>query len=140
MVISSCANVENVKATKLIGQKLGLKQKEQIEIIKKFEAGEYNILVCSQIGEEGLDISGSELAIFYDIVSSEIRTIQRRGRVGRLQAGKIIFLVTNNTREQAYKWSAYHKEKRMKNILKDMQTQKDTNLSNFDNGKDNSRS
>ena len=120
-IVNSLNLIENINATKLIGQKLGLKQKEQIQTIKDFEDNKYNILVCSQIGEEGLDVAGGELVIFYDVVASEIRSIQRRGRVGRTKAGRIIFLVTNGTREQGYKWSAIQKEKKMKNTLKKMQ-------------------
>ncbi len=124
-------NKENkIRATKLIGQKSGLTQKEQISTIRNFEEGKYNALIGTSILEEGLDIktTGAELAIFYDIVPSEIRTIQRKGRVGRIQAGKIIFLVTNNTREQGYKWSAYHKEKTMKKTLQVMQKETQAKL------------
>jgi Fanconi anemia group M protein len=79
-------------------------------------------MIGTSIIEEGLDIkSGAELAVFYDVVPSEIRTIQRRGRVGRTKAGKIIFLITNDTREQGYRWSAYNKEKKMKQTLQKMQ-------------------
>lgn len=123
-------NKENeIKATKLIGQKLGLTQKQQIETIKDFEEGKYNIMIGTSISEEGINIEGgAELAIFYDIVPSEIRAIQRKGRVGRTQTGKIIFLVTNNTREQGYKWSAYNKEKIMRKTLQVMQKETQATL------------
>jgi len=111
---------ENISITKLIGQKSGLTQKEQISVIKEFELGKYNVLCTTSIGEEGIHVE-AEVAVFYDVVPSEIRTIQRRGRVGRIKAGKIIFLVTNDTREQGYRWSAYHKENKMKKTLKAMQ-------------------
>ncbi|MFH1376503.1 MAG: DEAD/DEAH box helicase [Candidatus Woesearchaeota archaeon] len=120
-ILKELSKLKNIRASKLIGQKLGLKQKDQIETIRKFERGENNVLVCTQVGEEGIDIqSGAELAIFYDIVASEIRTIQRKGRVGRTRTGRIVFLVTNKTREQGYKWSAYNKEKKMKQTLLNM--------------------
>ena len=112
---------EKIKPLKLIGQKSGLSQKEQINIKKKFEEECYNVLICTSIGEEGLDILGASLAIFYDSVPSEIRAIQRAGRVGRLSAGRIIQLITKDTREQGYYWSAKRKEKTMRSILKKMQ-------------------
>ena len=91
--------------------------------------GKFNTLIGTSIIEEGLDIKGgADLAIFYDIVPSEIRSIQRKGRVGRTQAGKIIFLVTNNTREQGYRWSAHNKEKVMKKTLQVMQKETQTKL------------
>lgn len=123
-LVSLLNNIPNIKATKLIGQKLGLSQKEQIEVIKKFEEGIYNILVVSQIGEEGIHLPGVDRAIMFDHgSSSEIRNIQRQGRVGRTKSGKITFLITKNTREQAYKWGAINKGKRMKNILYRMKDQ-----------------
>ena len=117
-ILNELKKVKNIRAAKLIGQKAGLKQKEQIDIIKKFEHNIFNVLISTQIGEEGIDIKGgAELAIFYDVIASEIRTIQRRGRVGRTKTGRIVLLVTNKTREQGYRWSAYNKEKKMKQAL-----------------------
>jgi ERCC4-related helicase/intein/homing endonuclease len=107
----------------LIGQggEKGLTQKEQIDVIKDFNAGYFNCLITSPIGEEGLHIPSADTAIFYDSVPSEIRTIQRRGRVGRTKVGKIIFLLTKGTRDEGYYWSSYRKERKMKEILREMQ-------------------
>ncbi len=128
-IINLLSQEENVKPTKLIGQKSGLTQKEQISTIRDFEEGKYNVMVGTSIMEEGLDVkSGAEMAVFYDIVPSEIRAIQRKGRVGRTQTGKIIFLVTNNTREIGYRWSAHNKEKIMKKTLQLMQKETQAKL------------
>jgi Fanconi anemia group M protein len=108
----------NISSKILIGQsKEGLKQREQIEILNQFNRGEFSVLVTTSIGEEGLDILAADVAIFYEAVPSEIRVIQRRGRVGRHQPGRAIFLITKNTRDEAYYWTAFHKEKKMKSIL-----------------------
>lgn len=116
-------SVENCKPVVLIGQRgeNGLTQKEQINVIKDYEFGFYNVLITSPIGEEGLHLPAIDIAIFYEPVPSEIRTIQRRGRVGRTKFGKIIFLLTKDTRDEGNYWAAYRKEKKMKAILKDMQ-------------------
>ncbi len=106
-----------IRCMRLIGQKSGLTQKQQITTIKDFEESNSNVLITTSIGEEGLDIKGANLVIFYEAIPSEIRKIQRAGRVARLQAGKIIFLITKNTRDEAYFWSGYQKEKRMKKAL-----------------------
>ena len=104
----------------LVGQKEGLTQKEQMEVISRYDRGDYNCLVTTSIGEEGLDIPAMDLAIFYEPVPSEIRSIQRRGRVGRQTVGRVIVLVAKGTRDEAYKWSAMHKERRMHKTLHGM--------------------
>jgi Fanconi anemia group M protein len=109
--------IEGAKVAVLIGQKSGLNQKKQVSIIRDFENGIYNILICTSIGEEGLDIKGADIAIFYEPIPSEIRQIQRRGRVGRLIEGKVYVLVAKGTRDEAYYWTAYHKEKKMRKYL-----------------------
>jgi Fanconi anemia group M protein len=110
-------SIEGVKPVILIGQKEGLSQKEQIDTIKRFDRHEYNVLVTTSIGEEGLHLSSADIAIFYEPVASEIRNIQRKGRVARIKIGRIIFLVTNGTRDEAYYWTALQKEKRMMKTL-----------------------
>ncbi|MEM5828264.1 MAG: DEAD/DEAH box helicase [Candidatus Aenigmatarchaeota archaeon] len=113
------------KVAKLVGQASkekyeGMSQKEQEAVIKNFANGMYNILICSSVGEEGLDIPKTDYAIFYEPVPSEIRAIQRRGRVGRQEHGKVIFLITKDTRDEAYYWSAFHKERKMRKIISEI--------------------
>lgn len=110
-------------------------QKEQVKRIKEFGEGVYNVLIGTSISEEGLDIPTANLAIFYEPVPSEIRMIQRGGRVGRTIKGKIIFLITKKTRDEAYYWSSKSKERTMKrtlyNIKNDIPTQ--ARLEEFNN-------
>ena len=116
--------LNGIEAREFIGQAIksgkGLKQREQIEILNEFRYELFNVLTSTSIGEEGLDIVATNIAIFYDEVSSEIRLIQRRGRVGRQVPGRVIFLITKGTRDEGYYWSAYHKEKKMQKILYSM--------------------
>ncbi len=121
-ILNTIKQIPNAKPTKLVGQKLGLTQKEQIKTIKLFEEGIYNILISTSIGEEGIDIKGgAELAIFFDSTASEIRRIQRGGRIARLKSGKIIFLITKGTRDEAFYWASLNREKKMKSMLYKMQ-------------------
>jgi len=92
---------------------LGFSQKQQKEILDKFRVGEFNLLVCTSVAEEGLDIPKVDKVIFYEPVPSAIRTIQRKGRTGRLEQGEVTVIITKGTRDVGYRWSAYHKEKRM---------------------------
>ena len=107
----------NIKGHIFVGQAkkngLGFSQKQQKEILDKFRKGEFNVLVATSVAEEGLDIPKVDKVIFYEPVPSAIRAIQRRGRTGRLEEGEVTLLVTANTRDEGYRWSAHHKEKRM---------------------------
>lgn len=124
LIKSKLSRIEGCAPAVLIGQSggSGLSQKEQISVVRSFDDGTYNCLVTSPIGEEGLHIGSADAAIFYDSVPSEIRTIQRRGRVGRSKFGKIIFLIARGTRDEANFYTAKRKERKMKEILADMKT------------------
>ncbi|MEM7824131.1 MAG: helicase-related protein, partial [Candidatus Aenigmatarchaeota archaeon] len=115
--------VEGCRPAILIGQagSKGMSQKEQINVIRDYNVDVYNCLIGSPVSEEGLHVPSADVAIFYEPVPSEIRMIQRRGRVGRTKVGKIIFLLTKGTRDEAYYFIARRKEATMKEILKHMQ-------------------
>ena len=125
--IPLAAPVEFIGQAKKHGK--GLSQKEQIEILNEFKLGFYNILLATQIGEEGLDIEETGAVIFYEPIPSAIRKIQRTGRTARTKPGKVIVLLTKDTRDEAYHWSGFHKERRMKKMLQSMQKQRE--LSEF---------
>ncbi len=116
--------IDGARPTRFIGQAdkegdKGLKQKEQIKTIEDFESGDFNVLVATSVGEEGLDIPSTDMVIFYEPVPSEIRTIQRRGRTARRRKGKVVILITKDTRDEAYYWSSKRKEKKMhKNLMR----------------------
>ena len=92
---------------------VGFSQKQQKTILDEFRAGEFNVLVATSVAEEGLDIPKVDEVIFYEPIPSAIRAIQRRGRTGRLEKGEVNVLLTSGTRDDAYRWSSHHKEKRM---------------------------
>ncbi|AQZ10983.1 MPH1 (YIR002C) [Zygosaccharomyces parabailii] len=85
----------------------GMTQKQQKEIIQKFKDGDYNVLVCTSIGEEGLDIGEVDLIICYDTTSSPVKNIQRMGRTGRKRDGKIVLLFSSN---ESYKFEQAMKD------------------------------
>ncbi|UCC20842.1 MAG: DEAD/DEAH box helicase family protein [Promethearchaeota archaeon] len=107
-----------IKMHKFVGQSTrgsdkGLTQKEQIKLLGEFKEGIYNTLVGTSVAEEGLDIEECDLVIFYDVVPSAIRSIQRRGRTGRKKEGKVFILVAEGTRDEGYYWAEKSKEKNM---------------------------
>jgi Fanconi anemia group M protein len=116
-VIEKLNTVQNVKARIFVGQQkkyeTGLSQKEQKQMLDEFRQGLFNVLVATSIGEEGLDIPKVDLVIFYEPIPSAIRSIQRRGRTGRQEKGRVIILMAKGTRDEAYRWVAHNKEKKM---------------------------
>ena len=122
-IVNAISDVEGIRAFRFVGQASrsgdkGMNQKEQKEAIEAFRRGDYNVMVATSVAEEGLDIPDTDLVIFYEPVASEIRTIQRRGRTGRKREGRVIFLMTRKTRDEAYYWTARRKEREMLNNLK----------------------
>jgi ERCC4-related helicase len=71
----------------------GMKQKEQLQVVKDFQNGDYNVLVSTSIGEEGLDIGEIDLIFCFDSQGSPVRMLQRMGRTGRKRKGEIILLL-----------------------------------------------
>ena len=110
----------NIPAEILIGKSgdTGLKQKKQVETIQKFRDGITKVLVATRVGEEGLDISEVNLVIFYDNVPSSIRFVQRRGRTGRKESGRLVVLIAKDTIDEAYYWIGERKIKSANNMAK----------------------
>ncbi|MHA1754683.1 MAG: ERCC4 domain-containing protein, partial [Candidatus Odinarchaeia archaeon] len=121
--------LSNIKAKRFVGQATregdkGITQKEQLEILNDFKKGLINVLVATSVAEEGLDIHECDLVLFYDISPSVVRFIQRKGRTGRKYPGSVIILITKNTRDEAYYWSVYRKERKIQYIVNSMKLQK----------------
>lgn len=95
----------------------GLTQKQQKAMIDEFRNGDFPLLIATSVAEEGLDIPAVDAVIFYEPIPSAIRTVQRRGRTGRQEKGKVYMLIAAGTRDEAYRWTAHHKEKRMHRTL-----------------------
>ncbi|MFX0020920.1 MAG: DEAD/DEAH box helicase [Candidatus Hermodarchaeota archaeon] len=131
-----------IKIHKFVGQATrgsdkGLTQKEQINLLSDFKEGIYNTLVGTSVAEEGLDIEECDLVVFYDVVPSAIRSIQRRGRTGRKKEGKVFVLMAEGTRDEGYYWAEKSKEKNMKISLNKIKSSEvksklgQSNLTNF---------
>ena len=116
---------EVIMAHKFVGQAnksldKGLTQKKQIQLLEDFKEGIFNTLIATSVGEEGLDIAECDLVIFYDIVPSAVRSIQRRGRTGRKKEGKVFLLMAEGTRDEGYFWAEKAKERVMNQSLHKM--------------------
>jgi len=116
-IVSFIEDIPGVNPTPFVGQanqnKDGMSHSEQIERLNAFRSGEYNVLVATSVGEEGLDIPRADLVLFYEPVGSEIRTIQRRGRTGRHDRGSVYVLIAQDTRDEGATAAAAKREQRM---------------------------
>jgi len=114
---------QNFRAQRFVGQgdkegSDGMTQKEQQETLDRFRNGEFEVLVSTSVAEEGLDVPEVDLVLFYEPVPTAIRSIQRKGRTGRQAAGRVVVLMANDTRDEAYFWISRRKEKQMESELR----------------------
>ncbi len=118
-----------ITARKFVGQadrvkEKGMTQDEQRAAIAAFSRGEFRVLVASSVGEEGIDIPAVDLVVFFEAVPSAIRSIQRRGRAGRTEAGRCVVLITAGTRDEKMAFAGVSRERKMKRIVQGMRRPK----------------
>lgn len=131
--------LEDARVSRFVGQSSkgsdrGFTQKKQIEVLDGFRSNEFNVLVATQVGEEGLDIPECNLVVFYDCVPSVVPHIQRRGRTGRRSPGRVVIFVARGTHDEFYHWSVITKLKKMPSALKEAEKdsqKKQTSLEEF---------
>ena len=94
------------RAGYLIGKsgETGQSQKSQVRSLQQLREGIFDILIATQVGEEGLDVADCNVVVFYDNVPSAVRFVQRKGRTGRRRDGRLYVLITKGTRDEAYYW------------------------------------
>ncbi|WP_435096326.1 DEAD/DEAH box helicase [Halorubrum sp. N11] len=98
----------------------GMSQKQQQEALDEFKAGEFEVLVSTSVAEEGLDVPEVDLVCFYEPVPTAIRSIQRKGRTGRQAEGKVVVLMAEDTRDEAFFWISRRREKKMASQLDEL--------------------
>ena len=101
---------------------LGMNQNKQKELLEQFKDNQFDVLIATSIGEEGLDIPQVDVVVFYEPVPSAIRQIQRIGRTSRRNDGTIFILVAKNTRDEVFRWVAQSKQRNMHRLLKELKT------------------
>ncbi|WP_254532213.1 DEAD/DEAH box helicase [Natrinema gelatinilyticum] len=116
---------ESFDAKRFVGQgdregSDGMTQKQQQEVLDEFRAGEFEVLVSTSVAEEGLDVPEVDLVLFYEPVPTAIRSIQRKGRTGRQSEGRVVVLMAEDTRDEAYFWISRRREKEMESELREL--------------------
>lgn len=87
-----------IKTCVLTGQgsseQLLMNEAEQKRVIDDFRNGERNLMIATDIAQEGLDVARCQYVIRYEFVSNEIGTVQSRGRARAINGQ--CFLITTN--------------------------------------------
>lgn len=115
--LAELITANGIMAKEFVGKKTGMTQGQQQETINQFRDGKFKVLVATSIGEEGLDIPAVDAVVFYEPVANEIRSIQRKGRAGRMKFGTIIIMAAKGTKDEAYLFISRIREKRMKETV-----------------------
>ncbi len=72
-------------------------QRDRTEVMSKFRKGTANILVATDVAARGIDVTGVDAVINYDVPLDIENYVHRIGRTGRAgQLGKSFTLVTND--------------------------------------------
>ncbi|MFC3477766.1 DEAD/DEAH box helicase [Halobacterium litoreum] len=98
----------------------GMTQKEQRETLDEFRDGEFEVLVSTSVAEEGLDVPEVDLVLFFEPVPTAIRSVQRKGRTGRQTEGRVVVLMAEDTRDEAYFWISRRREQEMEEELRSL--------------------
>jgi Fanconi anemia group M protein len=98
----------------------GMTQTEQQDTLDSFRNGEFEVLVSTSVAEEGLDVPEVDLVLFFEPVPTAIRSIQRKGRTGRQAEGRVVVLLAEDTRDEAYYWISKRREKEMESELREL--------------------
>lgn len=100
----------------------GMTQREQQETLSDFRDGKFEVLVSTSVAEEGLDVPEVDLVLFYEPVPTAIRSIQRKGRTGRQTEGRVVVLLAEDTRDEAYFWISKRREEEMEEELRSLKS------------------
>jgi ERCC4-related helicase len=79
----------NFRAVHIVGN---MNQKTQLEILRLFKCGDYNIVFATDVMEEGLDVRACKFVINYDLPCTLKSFVQRKGR-SRAKDSQLISLI-----------------------------------------------
>lgn len=85
----------HLKADYVTGHGSGMDVKKQNEILDKFRSRKINVLVGTNVVEEGVDIPKCNLVVMFDFPQNFRAFVQSRGR-GRAKGAKYVMLVSEN--------------------------------------------
>ncbi|KAM0933868.1 hypothetical protein DsansV1_C34g0226131 [Dioscorea sansibarensis] len=93
------------KCAFLVGSHSGLSsvsRKKRNDIVKEFSLGKVNLLVATNVAEEGLDIQTCCLVVRFDLPQTVSSFIQSRGRARMLKSEYVFLLERGNERDEMF--------------------------------------
>ncbi|KAI8994876.1 hypothetical protein BDB01DRAFT_714743, partial [Pilobolus umbonatus] len=143
LLVKSLDDLNQLKSGILIGHgstdegDVQMKFKSQNETIRKFRAGELNLLIATSVAEEGLDIQPCNVVVRFDFFHTLIAYIQSRGRARKKDSRYFVMVEDNNGSEVNRISSFQSLEKEMKEFCQTLPHER--NIANkylLDNGYD----
>ena len=77
----------------------GMTKEHQLEVIRGFREGKYNLLVSTSILEEGIDVAACNLVIRFQVMSNEIAEVQAQGRARAIESMMYTIISSQSDKE-----------------------------------------
>ncbi|OLY83702.1 Dicer-like protein 1 [Smittium mucronatum] len=87
--------------------KFGVSSSSQADVLSRFRSGEINVLISTQVSEEGLDISDCNLIIRFDPALTLTQFIQSRGRARKPKSEYVMMAIKNSIDKDFIHYSSY---------------------------------
>ncbi|XP_071492250.1 antiviral innate immune response receptor RIG-I-like [Diadema antillarum] len=106
-----------LRATRVVGQGKAVEdaqtQAKQEAALQEFRTGRANVLVATDIVQEGLDVPACNFIIRYNFVSNEIGTVQAKGRARAIDSQCFLIVESNSLNE--------HREQKNRKKVRDIE-------------------
>ncbi|KAJ7568468.1 hypothetical protein O6H91_01G033700 [Diphasiastrum complanatum] len=105
LLLGQMPNFAFLKCESLAGHRSSYGRKShanQQEVIKEFRSSELNLLVATNVAEEGLDIQTCCLVIRFDIPKTEHSFIQSKGRARQRGSDYIVLIEAGNENQESW--------------------------------------
>ena len=106
-LIEALDDLSKVRSSILIGHgttdegDIQMTFRDQNKTIEKFRTGELNLLIATNVAEEGLDIQPCNVVIRFDFFHTLIAYIQSRGRARKKDSKYVVFVESQNVTQHS---------------------------------------